>query len=174
MPFARKRFGQHFLERAWVDKLIQAIAPSRRPDPSSKSVSGRGAPDRTAGGARRTRRRVRDRPRSRGRVAPGDGVARDEGVLRRTRPGIPPSSSRESAGPARKPAARSRSISNATTCAARSASGPVSAPRPEPISRKVLVAAEGANSPLNQLVDPAPLEKVLAEALPGEWHRSNG
>jgi 16S rRNA (adenine1518-N6/adenine1519-N6)-dimethyltransferase len=29
MPFARKRFGQHFLERAWVDKLIQAIAPSR-------------------------------------------------------------------------------------------------------------------------------------------------
>jgi len=29
MPFARKRFGQHFLERAWVDKLIEAIAPSR-------------------------------------------------------------------------------------------------------------------------------------------------
>jgi 16S rRNA (adenine1518-N6/adenine1519-N6)-dimethyltransferase len=28
MPFARKRFGQHFLERAWVDKLIQVIAPS--------------------------------------------------------------------------------------------------------------------------------------------------
>jgi 16S rRNA (adenine1518-N6/adenine1519-N6)-dimethyltransferase len=28
MPFARKRFGQHFLERAWVDKLIHAIAPS--------------------------------------------------------------------------------------------------------------------------------------------------
>ena len=28
MPFARKRFGQHFLERAWLDKLIQAIAPS--------------------------------------------------------------------------------------------------------------------------------------------------
>jgi 16S rRNA (adenine1518-N6/adenine1519-N6)-dimethyltransferase len=28
-PFARKRFGQHFLERAWVDKLIAAIAPSR-------------------------------------------------------------------------------------------------------------------------------------------------
>jgi 16S rRNA (adenine1518-N6/adenine1519-N6)-dimethyltransferase len=27
-PFARKRFGQHFLERTWVDKLIQAIAPS--------------------------------------------------------------------------------------------------------------------------------------------------
>ncbi len=24
----RKRFGQHFLERAWVDKLIHAIAPS--------------------------------------------------------------------------------------------------------------------------------------------------
>ena len=28
MPFTRKRFGQHFLERAWVDKLIHAIAPS--------------------------------------------------------------------------------------------------------------------------------------------------
>jgi 16S rRNA (adenine1518-N6/adenine1519-N6)-dimethyltransferase len=28
MPFARKRFGQHFLERAWVEKLIHAIAPS--------------------------------------------------------------------------------------------------------------------------------------------------
>lgn len=27
MPFARKRFGQHFLEPAWVDKLIAAIAP---------------------------------------------------------------------------------------------------------------------------------------------------
>jgi 16S rRNA (adenine1518-N6/adenine1519-N6)-dimethyltransferase len=27
--FTRKRFGQHFLERAWVDKLIQAIAPSK-------------------------------------------------------------------------------------------------------------------------------------------------
>jgi 16S rRNA (adenine1518-N6/adenine1519-N6)-dimethyltransferase len=26
--FTRRRFGQHFLERAWVDKLIQAIAPS--------------------------------------------------------------------------------------------------------------------------------------------------
>lgn len=24
---ARKRFGQHFLERVWVDKLVQAIAP---------------------------------------------------------------------------------------------------------------------------------------------------
>jgi 16S rRNA (adenine1518-N6/adenine1519-N6)-dimethyltransferase len=28
MTFARKRFGQHFLERAWADKLIQAIAPA--------------------------------------------------------------------------------------------------------------------------------------------------
>ena len=26
-PAARKRFGQHFLERAWIDKLIAAIAP---------------------------------------------------------------------------------------------------------------------------------------------------
>src|SRR5580704_11174570 len=24
---ARKRFGQHFLERAWVDKVIRAVAP---------------------------------------------------------------------------------------------------------------------------------------------------
>ena len=30
MPFARKRFGQHFLEPAWVEKLVRAIAP----DPS--------------------------------------------------------------------------------------------------------------------------------------------
>src|ERR1700733_8693226 len=28
MSFARKRFGQHFLERPWADKLIHAIAPS--------------------------------------------------------------------------------------------------------------------------------------------------
>ncbi|MEO8258407.1 MAG: 16S rRNA (adenine(1518)-N(6)/adenine(1519)-N(6))-dimethyltransferase RsmA [Acidobacteriota bacterium] len=28
MPLARRRFGQHFLERSWADKLIQAIAPS--------------------------------------------------------------------------------------------------------------------------------------------------
>ena len=27
-PLFRKRFGQHFLERAWVDKLIHAIAPA--------------------------------------------------------------------------------------------------------------------------------------------------
>lgn len=26
-PRARKRFGQHFLERAWVDKVIAAVAP---------------------------------------------------------------------------------------------------------------------------------------------------
>lgn len=26
-PRARKRYGQHFLERAWADKLIEAIAP---------------------------------------------------------------------------------------------------------------------------------------------------
>jgi 16S rRNA (adenine1518-N6/adenine1519-N6)-dimethyltransferase len=28
MPFARKRFGQHFLEHAWADRLIQVIAPA--------------------------------------------------------------------------------------------------------------------------------------------------
>jgi 16S rRNA (adenine1518-N6/adenine1519-N6)-dimethyltransferase len=27
MPRARKRFGQHFLEAAWVDKVVHAIAP---------------------------------------------------------------------------------------------------------------------------------------------------
>jgi 16S rRNA (adenine1518-N6/adenine1519-N6)-dimethyltransferase len=27
-PFARKRFGQHFLEPAWAEKLVAAIAPS--------------------------------------------------------------------------------------------------------------------------------------------------
>ncbi len=27
MPRARKRFGQHFLEAAWVDKVVRAIAP---------------------------------------------------------------------------------------------------------------------------------------------------
>ncbi len=26
-PRARKRFGQHFLERAWIDKVIRAVAP---------------------------------------------------------------------------------------------------------------------------------------------------
>ena len=28
-PRPRKRFGQHFLEAAWADKLVEAIAPSR-------------------------------------------------------------------------------------------------------------------------------------------------
>jgi 16S rRNA (adenine1518-N6/adenine1519-N6)-dimethyltransferase len=42
MPFARKRFGQHFLERAWVDKLMHAIAPSS--DQTFLEIgSGRGA-----------------------------------------------------------------------------------------------------------------------------------
>ena len=27
MVQARKRFGQHFLERTWVDKVVAAIAP---------------------------------------------------------------------------------------------------------------------------------------------------
>src|SRR5258707_6407542 len=26
---AKKRFGQHFLERAWAEKVVRAIAPSR-------------------------------------------------------------------------------------------------------------------------------------------------
>jgi 16S rRNA (adenine1518-N6/adenine1519-N6)-dimethyltransferase len=41
-PFARRRFGQHFLEPAWVDKLIRAIDP--RPDDVFVEIgSGRGA-----------------------------------------------------------------------------------------------------------------------------------
>ena len=28
LPPARKRFGQHFLEKAWVDKIIAAVAPA--------------------------------------------------------------------------------------------------------------------------------------------------
>ena len=28
MPHARKRFGQHFLEPVWADKVVKAIAPS--------------------------------------------------------------------------------------------------------------------------------------------------
>ena len=28
-PRARKRFGQHFLERAWIDKVIAVVAPTR-------------------------------------------------------------------------------------------------------------------------------------------------
>ena len=27
MPFSRRRFGQHFLEPAWVEKLLRAVAP---------------------------------------------------------------------------------------------------------------------------------------------------
>jgi 16S rRNA (adenine1518-N6/adenine1519-N6)-dimethyltransferase len=42
MPFARKRFGQHFLERPWADKLVHAIAPSA--DQTFLEIgSGRGA-----------------------------------------------------------------------------------------------------------------------------------
>ncbi|MBI3261577.1 MAG: ribosomal RNA small subunit methyltransferase A [Acidobacteria bacterium] len=41
-PFSRRRFGQHFLEPAWVEKLIRAIAP--RPDQTFVEVGpGRGA-----------------------------------------------------------------------------------------------------------------------------------
>jgi 16S rRNA (adenine1518-N6/adenine1519-N6)-dimethyltransferase len=39
---ARKRFGQHFLERAWVDKVIRAIAP-RPADVFLEIGPGRGA-----------------------------------------------------------------------------------------------------------------------------------
>src|SRR5215471_5057043 len=39
---ARKRFGQHFLEPAWVDKVIRAIAP--HPDETFIEIGpGRGA-----------------------------------------------------------------------------------------------------------------------------------
>jgi len=41
-PRARKRFGQHFLERAWVDKLIRAIGP-RGTDTFLEIGPGRGA-----------------------------------------------------------------------------------------------------------------------------------
>lgn len=41
-PFPRKRFGQHFLEPAWVDKLIREISP--RPDDTFLEIGpGRGA-----------------------------------------------------------------------------------------------------------------------------------
>jgi 16S rRNA (adenine1518-N6/adenine1519-N6)-dimethyltransferase len=39
---ARKRFGQHFLERAWADKVVAAIAPSSR-DVFLEIGPGRGA-----------------------------------------------------------------------------------------------------------------------------------
>jgi len=42
MPRARKRFGQHFLERAWVDKLVRAIAPNQH-DTFLEIGPGRGA-----------------------------------------------------------------------------------------------------------------------------------
>jgi 16S rRNA (adenine1518-N6/adenine1519-N6)-dimethyltransferase len=41
-PFARKRFGQHFLEAAWVEKLVRVIDP--RPDQTFIEIGpGRGA-----------------------------------------------------------------------------------------------------------------------------------
>jgi 16S rRNA (adenine1518-N6/adenine1519-N6)-dimethyltransferase len=41
-PFARKRFGQHFLERAWIEQVIKAIDP--RPDQLFIEIGpGRGA-----------------------------------------------------------------------------------------------------------------------------------
>ena len=43
---ARKRFGQHFLEQAWVDKLVAAVAPD--PDDTFLEIGpGRGALTRT-------------------------------------------------------------------------------------------------------------------------------
>src|SRR5260370_41807568 len=42
MPGARKRFGQHFLERAWADKVVRAIAPGPA-DVFIEIGSGRGA-----------------------------------------------------------------------------------------------------------------------------------
>jgi 16S rRNA (adenine1518-N6/adenine1519-N6)-dimethyltransferase len=42
MPLARKRFGQHFLERAWAEKLVRLIAP--QPDETLVEIGpGRGA-----------------------------------------------------------------------------------------------------------------------------------
>ena len=48
---ARKRFGQHFLEPAWVDKVIRAIAPATDETCSSRSAGPRRA-DAAAGRAR--------------------------------------------------------------------------------------------------------------------------
>ena len=42
MPRARKRFGQHFLEPAWVEKVVRAIDP-RRDDTFVEIGPGRGA-----------------------------------------------------------------------------------------------------------------------------------
>src|SRR5215510_1422053 len=42
MPRARKRFGQHFLEPAWVEKVVRAIGP--RPEDTFIEIGpGRGA-----------------------------------------------------------------------------------------------------------------------------------
>src|SRR6476620_6385292 len=42
MPRARKRFGQHFLEPAWVEKVVRAIDP-RHEDTFIEIGPGRGA-----------------------------------------------------------------------------------------------------------------------------------
>ncbi len=63
MGRARKRFGQHFLEPAWVDQGHRAIdpAPDRR---LRRDRTGPRRADASAGRARQARHRLRDRSRS--------------------------------------------------------------------------------------------------------------
>ena len=58
----RKRFGQHFLEPAWVAKLIDAL-DAGADDTFLEIGPGRGALTRPLAAARRARRRRRNRPR---------------------------------------------------------------------------------------------------------------
>ena len=60
---ARKRFGQHFLEPVWVEKVIKAIDP--RPDQLFVEIgTGPARPDSSTGRARPVGHRLRDRSRS--------------------------------------------------------------------------------------------------------------
>ena len=65
----------------------------------------------------------------------------------------------------------SRSISTATTAAARSARARVSAPRPGPISRKT--SSGPRFDGVDDLANPRGLEEVLAETLPRADHRAS-
>ena len=70
----RKRFGQHFLERPWVDKIVAAVAP--QPGEVFLEIGpGRGQLTDAARARRRHRPRRRDRPRSRRRAATRRGAA---------------------------------------------------------------------------------------------------
>ncbi len=66
---ARKRFGQHFLEPAWVVKVVDAIAP-KPGDRFFEIGPGRGALTRSAHGASGACDGLRDRPRSRRGASP--------------------------------------------------------------------------------------------------------